>query len=592
MTQQIIDIGSDPNDGEGDPIRVAFEKCNENFSELYDQNSGQASPGVFYVSPDGDDNNPGTTLALPFASIKAAVAAATAYTVTNSSLRSTIFVKTGTYIEDNPIQFGPRVTIVGDNLRSTIVQPQNVTQDIFQLRNACYVWGFTFSGHATPAAAIAFPTDATSLNNFITTSPYVQNCSSITTTGTGMRVDGNKAGGTKSMVSDDCTLINEGGVGVHILNQGYAQLTNIFTVCTQIGIWCETGATCSLTNSNTSFGTYGLVADGKVSYANSGFTNGVDQTGNSIVVDGLSERPNINQAISFDGGTTLYDIWNTTALISGQVTIEIGVDITTPIPDNTPVTFWVRSVITASSHTFDYVGSGTNLTTALPQNGALAIPANQVQQTNGGEVVYTSTDQRGNFQVGDQITINGTTSGTMSATGNITAGGLISLGEITGGNLTIGNIFNSNGNGVGNIGTSSTYFNTVFALTTSAVYADLAEHYESDQEYAAGTVVVFAGDKEITVTNQQADARVAGVISTSPAYLMNSQGTGLPVALRGRVPVQVIGIVRKGDSLVTSSESGYAVSVGTSLDYAQAVFAKSLETNLDAGKKIITAVIL
>jgi hypothetical protein len=162
-----------------------------------------------------------------------------------------------------------------------------------------------------------------------------------------------------------------------------------------------------MTNSNSSFGTYGLVADGKIAYANSGFTNGADQIGNFIIIDGLSERPNINQAISFDGGTTLYDIWNTTPLVSGQVIIEIGVDITTPIPDNTPVTFWIRSVITASSHTFEYVGTGNNLGTALPQTGALAIPANQVIQTNGGGVIYTSTDQRGNFKVGDQLTING-----------------------------------------------------------------------------------------------------------------------------------------------------------------------------------------
>jgi len=407
MTQQIIDIGADPNDGEGDPIRIAFEKCNENFSELYNQAGGQASPGVFYVTPDGDDNNPGTTLSLPFATIKAAADAATAYTATNVSLRATIFVKTGSYIENNPVVFGPRVTIVGDNLRSTSVFPQNVTQDIFQLRNACYVWGFTFRGHQSPSSAIAYPTDGNSSNNFITTSPYIQNCSSITTTGTGMRVDGNKAGGLKSMVTDAYTQVNEGGIGIHILNQGYAQLVSIFTICTQIGIWCETGGTCSMTNSNSSFGTYGLVADGKIAYANSGFTNGADQIGNFIIIDGLSERPNINQAISFDGGTTLYDIWNTTPLVSGQVIIEIGVDITTPIPDNTPVTFWIRSVITASSHTFEYVGTGNNLGTALPQTGALAIPANQVIQTNGGGVIYTSTDQRGNFKVGDQLTING-----------------------------------------------------------------------------------------------------------------------------------------------------------------------------------------
>ena len=73
---------------------------------------------------------------------------------------------------------------------------------------------------------------------------------------------------------------------------------------------------------------------------------------------------------------------------------------------------------------------------------------------------------------------------------------------------------------------------------------------------------------------------------------MNSKSEGLPVALRGRVPVNLIGPVTKGDSLITSTEPGFAESIGTDLNYGQAVFAKSLETNLEPGKKIIVAVIL
>ena len=73
---------------------------------------------------------------------------------------------------------------------------------------------------------------------------------------------------------------------------------------------------------------------------------------------------------------------------------------------------------------------------------------------------------------------------------------------------------------------------------------------------------------------------------------MNSGQDGLPVALRGRVPVKVVGLVNKGDSLVTSSYAGCAESVGTDLTYGQAVFAKALETKLDPGEKTIIAVIL
>jgi hypothetical protein len=153
-------------------------------------------------------------------------------------------------------------------------------------------------------------------------------------------------------------------------------------------------------------------------------------------------------------------------------------------------------------------------------------------------------------------------------------------------------IVNGGANATGNIGSSSTYFNTVFATATTALYADLAENYISDADYAPGTVVVFGGEKEITVTTALADERVAGVVSTNPAYLMNSGEPGLPVALRGKVPVKVIGPVTKGDSLVTSTTAGIAVSVGRSREYAQAVFAKALETNITDNEKVILAVII
>jgi hypothetical protein len=224
-----------------------------------------------------------------------------------------------------------------------------------------------------------------------------------------MRVDGSLVGGLKSMVVDAFTQINQGGNGIEIINQGYAQLVSVFTVCCEIAILCQSGGTCSLTNSNTSFGTYGLVADGKIVQRNIGFTDGINQVGNRIVVDGLTERPSINQSISFDGGATLFDIWNTTPLLAGQSTITLGVDITIPIPDNTPCSFYIRSAINASGHTFEYVGTGTNLVTALPQTGAIPIEANQVVKLNGGQVIYTSTDERGDFKVGDQLTINGAT---------------------------------------------------------------------------------------------------------------------------------------------------------------------------------------
>ena len=196
--------------------------------------------------------------------------------------------------------------------------------------------------------------------------------------------------------------------------------------------------------------------------------------------------------------------------------------------------------------------------------------------------------------------VAGTGVSVSGATGDVT----VNIGQAIGsGNsptfagITVPSITHSGSNATGDIGSSGATFATVYATTfsgvsTTAKYADLAENYQGDADYAPGTVVVFGGEQEITVTNQFGDSRVAGVISTNPAYLMNATSTGLPLALRGRVPCQVIGTVNKGDSLVTSIDYGYATSVGQDRSYAQAVFAKSLETKTTTEPGIIEVVIL
>jgi hypothetical protein len=262
----------------------------------------------------------------------------------------------------------------------------------------------------SPAAAVAFPTGGAGV---IVTSPYIQNCSSITTTGAGMRINGNLASGLRSMVSDAYTQVNEGGIGVHILNQGYAQLVSIFTVCCQEGILVESGGYCSITNSNTSFGTFGLVSRGKVTLANTGFVDGADQIGNQILIGGLSAQPTTNQALSFDGGVTLFNIFTATPITGGQSIVTISDNLNVALPSGTAVSFFIRSGINASSHTFEWVGTGNSLANALPATGAMPIQANEVRQEDGGIVVFTSTDQRGDFRIGDQLTINGS-SGTIT----------------------------------------------------------------------------------------------------------------------------------------------------------------------------------
>lgn len=134
--------------------------------------------------------------------------------------------------------------------------------------------------------------------------------------------------------------------------------------------------------------------------------------------------------------------------------------------------------------------------------------------------------------------------------------------------------------------------NVITAIATSARYADLAEKYDSDADYEPGTVVVFGGTKEITVTAKAADTRVAGVVSTAPAYLMNSESNGLPVALRGKVPVKVVGKVSKGDCLITSGSHGYAKAADASIITPTAIFAKAIEDKNDYEPGTVMAVIL
>jgi hypothetical protein len=113
-------------------------------------------------------------------------------------------------------------------------------------------------------------------------------------------------------------------------------------------------------------------------------------------------------------------------------------------------------------------------------------------------------------------------------------------------------------NAVGNIGSSSSYFNRLFATATTALYADVAERFAADEELAPGTVVELGGVAEITRSKQDLSENVFGVISTRAAYLMNGgageDNTHPPVAMTGRVPVQVIGVVRKGDRLVSAGD--------------------------------------
>lgn len=184
-----------------------------------------------------------------------------------------------------------------------------------------------------------------------------------------------------------------------------------------------------------------------------------------------------------------------------------------------------------------------------------------------------------------------------AVTRSVAAGGSITVtnGDGVSGNPTIAlsstpevsAIIKTGTNGSGNIGQTGNRFGTIFGTATTAQYADLAEKYTTDAEYEAGTVLAVAinGNAEATQT-WQSGQRVLGVISTNPAFLMNDEADGQAIALRGRVPVKVVGPIRKGQPLICNQDGkGMYGDTGNS-------FAIALETNEDANVKLVECVIL
>ncbi len=338
---------------------------------------------------------------------------------------TTIYLKSGDYTVNNPIKLPPKTAIVGDNLRTVTIRPQSVDSDLFYMDNGCFIKDVTFRDHQNFAACVAFDprVESSGAGPFIVQSPYVQNCTSITNDGVGMRIDGSKCSGLRSMVSDAFTQYNAAGYGVYLLNRGYAQLVSIFTISTQTSILAETGGQCSVTNSNTSFGDYGLVARGSSPSLYRGQLDSdyriYDDTiiiNNIINLDstdyigtfGTFKKPNYGDAMKFDSENYYYTVLGVDSVSPGTYNVTFEPPLNKDMLGNQNVNFHQRSQITSSSHTFEYVGAGTNTFTAIPQNGGIPIRDHEVVYdtgTNEGLVVFTSTDQLGDFRIGSELTI-------------------------------------------------------------------------------------------------------------------------------------------------------------------------------------------
>ena len=209
---------------------------------------------------------------------------------------------------------------------------------------------------------------------------------------------------------------------------------------------------------------------------------------------------------------------------------------------------------------------GGNLRTA----GLISATGNITAAANvAGTYFLGNGSQLTGLSLGVSVTkfVNGTTEGNVGVTNgniNFNVGGVsnvvvIDTNTLYASNVSVAlNILKTGTNAVGNIGSSSNYFNQVFAQATTALYADVAERFASDELLEPGTVVELGGTQEITRSLTALSEKVFGVISTRPAYTMNGgageDDTHPKVAMTGRVPVKVTGYIRKGDRLVAAGD--------------------------------------
>jgi hypothetical protein len=360
-------------------------------------------------------------------------------------------------------------------------------------------------------------------------------------------------------------------------------------IATTSSIW----ATGNITGGN--LNTAGNVVASGYLFGNGSQLTGIDATSiqsgtssMSVISSGGNIRANIAGAtvqVLSTGGANITGYVNATGNVTGSYFIGngsqlTGIDATAIQNGSANVRTFLNGNVTTSA-------AGTANVLVVTSTGAnIAGTLNATGNATFGNITATNSTATLTTAAQPNITSLGTLT-SLSVTGNIAGGNLSgtsivgtlttasqtnitsvgTLGSLTvSGAITVNStngataIVNGGTNGGGNIGASGATFNTIFAKATTAQYADLAEKYTADAEYAPGTVLHFGGSAEVTLCNTDMCSRIAGVVTTDPAYLMNSHlesAHTAAIALQGRVPTKVMGTTRKGDMMV-STGNGYA----------------------------------
>lgn len=466
---------------------------------------------VYYVSPDGVEGNPGTSLALPFGSIKAACNAATA-----AGGGATIFVKTGTYAQTElPIVVPVGTVLVGDNQRTVIVQPgaglaadgvtPNNEATMFLMSNASGLTQMSFTGMtgwvpgstpenlstATPKGVVVALNPASPVT---TKSPYITDCSAIGSGCVGALVDGaTQASGNRSILFHAYTVISDNGVGFWVKDGGRAEMVSCFTYFAYFGYGTTGGGIIRSLNGNNSYGTWGVASSGflasetttsgaifgkqltvtadpipagftagsaitgvtsgatgtvtdlqasagKIYYEQTSaadFVNGEDvtdgvetltitgdgvsnQNGFLLVANGFSTPPLPGASIQIAGDSSAYVVRavsgtyvDTSSVLSIALVQE---KVVTSAPGAAITVRYNYSQIRLTGHDFLSIGTGGIASTNYPGLPPAPIPGNEVDEHLPGRVYYVTTDQDGNFRVGEYFRIDqGTGTATLNA---------------------------------------------------------------------------------------------------------------------------------------------------------------------------------
>jgi len=645
MAKQTINIGASVNDGTGDPLRTAFDKVNDNFDEVYlagfvgqnlaiDGNTIESTNtnGNIILDPNGtgevqiSSNLTITGNLIPSANLT--------YDLGNSTNRWNDL-----YLSGNTIALGsitlkddggalaifaadgttPASVVVGSIADDSIV---NGTSNVAVASSANVTVAVNGSTEATFHSGGLIINDAMVATGNVTGGNIITGgLASVTGNVTGgnlitaglINATGNVTGGNITtagvFAGDGSTLTNINGSNIASGTIPSARLSGTYTI-TVSGSATTAGTVTTAAQPNiTSVGTLtSVVASGNVETTGGYFIGDGSLLANITAVAspaGNAAEVQFNQggvATSGHQGFT-YTQGNSSVVITGNLT---GGNITTAGRTTTGTLTLGGTAVTSTAAELNLV-DGSSAGTIVNSKAVVYGASGQVNATTLqiGGVSITSTAAELNVLDGytgsvtelnylDTLHATGVTDTEFDYLDGVTSNIQTQLNAkaptasptfTT--QITTPVIVKSGTNGVGDIGQSANRFGTIYGLATSAQYADLAEIYSSDQAYEPGTVVVLGGESEVTHSTMSHDTAVAGVVSTEPAYLMNSGADGVAVALQGRVPCKVLGPVKKGDLLVTSQHEGVAQKMNKELYEPGCILGKAVEDIQDTTIKII-----